>query len=195
MKKMLCVVTVALFSTVVLYGQEATFGVKAGLNIAGVKVDEGEDFDNKIAIHFGGLAHIHFSRHFAFQPEIVYSAQGGKDDDNDFKLKLNYINIPLLAQYMTLDGFRFQTGPQLGFLVSAKTKTEDVEVDIKDDLETFDFSWSFGAGYLFPQGLGIDIRYNLGITNVSEDEDFEARNRVFQIGVFYQFMKHKRSRR
>lgn len=92
------------------------------------------------------------------------------------------------------EGFRLQTGPQLGFLTTAKTKSGDLEVNRKDELSSIDFSWAFGASYLCRQGLGIDARYNLGINNISEDNDFEAKNRVFQVGLFYQFM-HGRGRK
>jgi len=101
----------------------------------------------------------------------------------------------LLAQYMTNDGFRLQTGPQLGLLTSAKSEFGDVEFDTKDDMSSVDFSWIFGAGYLFPSGFGIDAQYNHGISNISDDESFGARNRVFQFGVFYQFMHGKISHR
>ena len=94
---------------------------------------------------------------------------------------------------MTNDGFRLQTGPQLGLLTSAKSEFGDVEVDAKDDISSVDFSWTFGAGYLFHSGFVIDARYNHGISNISDDESFEARNRVFQVGVFYQFMHGKNS--
>jgi hypothetical protein len=196
MKKMLSVCSVTLLFSLLVNAQHTSFGVKAGINASSVKVEDGEDYDGKVGIHLGGLAHIHITQHFAFQPELVYSIQGGKDGD-DLKLKLNYINIPLLAQYMTLDGFRFQTGPQIGFLVSAKSKAGDVEYDIKDDLESVDISWVFGASYLFPgaNGIGVDVRYNLGLTNISEDDNFEARNRVFQLGLFYQFNKHQQTRK
>lgn len=195
MKKMLSVCSVILLFSLFANAQHTSFGLKAGINASSVDIEGGEDYDSKVGIHVGGLAHIHITRHFAFQPELVYSMQGGKDGDN--KLKLNYLNIPLLAQYMTLDGFRFQTGPQIGFLTSAKTESGDVEVDIKDQLESVDFSWTFGAGYLFPgtSGIGVDVRYNLGLSNISEDDDFEAKNRVFQIGVFYQFNKAQQTRR
>ena len=125
------------------------------------------------------------------QPELVFSMQGGEDESENMKLKLNYINIPVLAQYMTNEGFRLQTGPQLGILTSAESKFGDVEIDSDDDVSTADFSWVFGAGYLFRSGFGIDARYNLGISNISDNESFEARNRVFQVGVFYQFMHKK----
>lgn len=193
MKKISCFLSVVFFTTTVLIAQQTHFGLKAGVNASGVDITNGDDYTSKAGFNLGGLAHIHITRHFALQPEIVYSLQGGQDDN--VKLNLHYVNIPLLAQYMTNDGFRLQTGPQLGFLTSAKTKTGDLEINRKDDLSAVDFSWSFGAGYLFPSGLGIDARYNHGISNISDDESFEAKNRVFQIGLFYQFMHGNTSRR
>ncbi|HRO70117.1 MAG TPA: porin family protein [Chitinophagaceae bacterium] len=192
MKRLLCIVVLSsIFSLV--KAQQTHFGIKAGVNLSSVGIDGGDDYNSKAGLHVGGLAHIHISRQFALQPELVFSMQGGKDDN--VKLKLNYINVPLLAQYMTNDGFRLQTGPQLGFLVSAERKIGDVEVDVKDDLSTVDFSWAFGAGYLFSSGFGIDARYNLGISNISDDNSFEARNSVFQFGIFYQFMHGKSTAR
>ena len=126
------------------------------------------------------------SEHFAVQPELVFSMQGGKIAD-DNSLNLNYLNVPVMLQYMVNDGFRLQTGPQIGFLISAEREIGDVEIDVDDVYDAVDFSWSFGAGYLFNNGLGIDARYNLGLNNISDDDDFEAKNRVFQIGLFYQF--------
>ena len=188
MKKLFCIVSAVIFMASFVAAQETHFGLKAGVNIASANVSPGSDYDSKVGLHIGGLAHIHLSPHFALQPEVVYSMQGGKVDDS--KLKLNYINIPLLAQYMIENGFRLQTGPQLGLLVSAKTEVGDVEVDRKDNFTTTDFSWAFGAGYLFPEGFGLDARYNLGISDVWDAGSSKIKNSVFQVGIFYQFM-HK----
>lgn len=195
MKKLFCIVAaIIILSTA--KAQETHFGVKAGVNIASVEVEDGDDLNSKVGLHIGGLAHIHISQHFALQPELVFSMQGGKAEDNDdVKLKLNYINIPVLAQYMINDGFRLQTGPQLGFLVGAESKAGDVEVDQKDNYSTIDFSWTFGAGYLFPSGFGVDARYNHGISNISDVNAVEVRNRVFQFGLFYQFMHQNKTKR
>ena len=196
MKKLFCIVSAIVLFVSIVSAQQTHFGVKAGVNLSSVAIDNGDDYNSKAGLHVGGLAHIHISQHFALQPELIYSMQGGKDEDNDdVKLKLNYINIPLLAQYMTLDGFRLQTGPQIGFLTSAKSKVGDVERSVKDDLSSVDFSWTFGAGYLFPSGFGVDARYNHGISNISDDESFEAKNRVFQFGLFYQFMHQNKTKR
>lgn len=190
MKKTVVLFVLATISSFILNAQQTHFGLKAGLNLSSVAVDNGEDLDTKAGLHVGGLAHIHISKHFALQPELVYSMQGGKD--GDYKLKLNYLNVPVLAQYMTNDGFRLQTGPQIGFLTKAKTKFNDVEVNVTDELSSIDFSWVFGASYLFPQGIGIDARYNLGLTDINDDSGDDLHNRVFQIGLFYQFMHKKK---
>ena len=89
---------------------------------------------------------------------------------------------------MTGTGFRFETGPQIGFAVSSKYKDGDIEYDYGDVTETVDVSWAVGVSYLFPEGIGFDARYNHGLTDVYEPGSYEIRNRVFQIGVFYQFM-------
>jgi hypothetical protein len=195
MKKIMLAVIAILSFSLFMQAQQTHFGLKAGLNVASLSVEDGEDYDSRVGLHLGGLAHIHISKHFALQPEFVFSMQGGESDNDDFKFKLNYINIPVLMQYMTNDGFRLQTGPQFGFLVGAETKIGNVEIDVKDELNAFDLSWAFGAGYLFPSGFGIDARYNLGLTNIEEDNDVvDTKNRVFQVGLFYQFMHNNRRR-
>jgi|SRR5689334_6167920 len=169
------------------------FGLKAGLNISSLDEKDGVDFDSKAGFHIGGLAHVHMSPHFAIQPEIMYSEQGGKDGAD--KWNINYIDVPVLFQYMTGGGLRLQTGPQLGFAVSSKIKSGDIEQNIKDDVKTVDVSWAIGASYLFPEAIGIDARYNIGLTNVNDAETPVVRNRVFQLGLFYQFMNSGGSHR
>ena len=193
MKTVLCFFSSLIFSILFVSAQETHFGLKAGLNVSSVNNSPGTDYESKAGLHVGGLAHIHISRHFALQPEVVYSMQGGKFDD--VKLNLNYINIPLLAQYMVDNGFRLQTGPQLGLLVSSKREEGDVEVNLEDNFSTVDFSWAFGMGYLFPSGFGLDARYNLGINDIYEPGGAKLKNSVFQVGLFYQFMQSNAAKR
>jgi Outer membrane protein beta-barrel domain len=187
MKKIL-LVAVSLTASMLIYAQgNVHFGLKGGINVASLNVQNEVDFNSRTSFNLGGLAHIHVSPHFAVQPEVYFSGQGGQD--NGEVVRLNYINVPVLLQYMGGNGFRLQTGPQLGFLVSAKDELDHVTVDIKDNLNAAEFGWSFGAGYLFPNtGVGIDARYNLGISNIRDDGGNNTTNRVFQIGLFYQFM-------
>ena len=163
-------------------------GIKAGVNISSIHNESGE-YDSRTGFHVGGLAHIHINDHFAVQPEITYSTQGAEDEENAVKLKYDYINVPVLLQLMANNGFRLQTGPQLSLLVASKLKRYEVETDMRDQLNTVGFSWSFGTSYLSKSGLGLDVRYNLGLSNINDETvSFpESKMRVWQIGAFYQF--------
>lgn len=185
MKKIIFPFAAILAFTLSSNAQKTNFGVKLGYNSSSVEVADGADYDAKSGIHVGGLAHIHISDHFAVQPELVFSTQGGESGNT--KLKLNYINFPVLAQYMFKGGFRLQTGPQLGFLVSSEMKFGNVQVDIDDAYNSIELAWALGAGYVFSSGIGIDARYNIGLTDITDATNSKAKNRVFQVGLFYQF--------
>jgi hypothetical protein len=193
MKKIL-LMTIAVLSCIVYKAkaQNTEFGLKGGLNVADLHSTATNNMNARASVYFGGLAHIHLNKYWAVQPELDYSCQGAKQntDGGEITRRLNYVNIPVLLQYMFDNGFRLQTGPQLGLLASAKLKSGGTITDIKNNYTTGDFSWSFGGGYLFPSGLGIDARYNLGINNINNTNSAEKlQNRVFQAGLFYQF-KH-----
>lgn len=165
-------------------------GIKGGVNIFNVHNNNSSMYDARVGYNFGLLGHIHLSSKFAFQPELVYSAQGAKYkiDNVTTKYNLDYINIPLLIQYMFDNGFRIQAGPQAGFLISAKSKANNNTTDNKNNLKTIDFGVSFGVSYVFPPtGFGIDARYNLGLTNINKNSAVNSTNRGIQLGLFYIF--------
>ncbi len=171
------------------------FGVKGGVNITNLHFQNNSSADpgSKVSFHAGGLAHIHVSQNFAVQPELVYSGQGYKytSGNTTTRARLHYINLPVLAQFMVGDGFRIETGPQLGILAAANQKTGKVSVDIKDNIKTLDFSWVLGVGYVTHSGFGVDVRYNWGISNINDVKNTgSVNNRVFQAGIFYQFNAH-----
>ena len=170
-------------------GTHVEFGVKAGVNIATLSSSDNTDFKSKAGLNVGGLAHIHISRFFAIQPEVVYSQQGAKVTvvNTEFKYKVNYINIPVLFQYMAGNGFRLQTGPQLGLLTSAEVEAGNTTTKNKNDYNSADFSWAFGLGYLSKAKLGFDARYNVGISDIVKSSSVKVRNNVVQLGLFYQF--------
>src|SRR6186713_85007 len=115
------------------------FGVKAGANFANVtKVDGSKTL---VSINGGVLANIPLAGALSLQPEVVYSGQGAKGDGG--KTTLNYINVPVLVKYSLPVGVFFQTGPQIGFLTSAKDKADGGEsVNVKDAFKSTDFSWA-----------------------------------------------------
>ena len=191
MKFYLCMAVAAILMSATANAQHVNIGIKGGLNYYNVHNDNGVKYDAKAGLHLGLLGHIHLSHELAFQPELLYSTQGGKfsEDNSTTKLNLGYINVPLLIQYMFDNGFRLEAGPQVGFLVNAKAETGNIKVDVKKDIKSTDFALAIGVGYIGASGFGVDARYNLGLSNINENSysSVKSTNRGFQLGVFYLF--------
>ncbi|GAC1486101.1 MAG: porin family protein [Flavisolibacter sp.] len=186
------------------------FGVKAGVNLAEFK-ESGtsstgslDNVQNRTSFHAGLLYNLPLASMFRLQPELYYSGQGSKlsstytqlgtTTTNTADMKLNYINLPVLLQLQTVNGFYVELGPQLGYLTSAKlVPTNGSEQDVKNQLRKTDFSAAGGIGYLSRVGLGIDARYVYGFRNIYNSDYSgnagrpEIKNRVIQIGLIYQF--------
>ena len=168
---------------------QASFGIKGGLNIANLQIENSSNLSTLPSFNVGGFAHIHVSNDVALQPEVLFSGQGAKQTvaNIEYKYKLNYVIVPVLLQYMFSSGFRLETGPQVGFLVSAKQKAGSIESDLKSNFKKVDFGWVFGIGYLTSSKIGFDARYNAGISDIHDSGPNKVHNRVFAFGVFYQF--------
>ena len=180
--------------------QEVKFGTKVGLNLSNFTGDL-DDSDSKIGFNIGAFAEISLSDKFIFQPELLFSSQGAKfeESDNNFsseeKLKFNYLNMPLMIKFAASDKFALEFGPQLGFLLSAKSKFEETfdgetfseEVDIKDSVKSIDFGLNFGASFDVSENIMIGARYNLGLSDITDSEDLKVQNAVFSFSVGYRF--------
>jgi opacity protein-like surface antigen len=174
--------------------QETRFGVKGGLNISTVVGGDVENTKSLVGFHVGGFAEIHIVQKFFIQPELLFSTQGTKVDGPfgvDGDIKLNYLNIPVLAKYYIVDKkFSVEAGPQLGVLLSAKAEDED----IKDFTRSVDFGFNIGAGFNFTDNLSIGLRYTIGLSPLS-DEDIDneddyydsAKNSNLALSLAYKF--------
>lgn len=183
----------AILMTLTTTAQDVHFGVKGGLNLYNVSNSPGSSYDMKAGLYLGMFSHIHLSKSIALQPELIYSSQGGKYTSNNtaYTLKLNYLNLPIMLQYMFDNGFRLEAGPQFGFLLSAKNDWPGNSVDVKSSFKGIDFGVGLGAGYFNPKSnWGVGVRYNAGLSNIRDNSPISSNNNGFQVGVSYQF-KHK----
>ena len=170
--------------------QETRFGVKGGVNINNFSGDV--DTESLVGFHVGGFAEIKIIERLAIQPEILYSSQGAKYNflGDDVNLKLNYINVPVLAKFFITKQFTVEGGPQIGFLVSAKDDGDDA----KDFYKSTDFGFNFGAGYSFTDNLAVNLRYTVGLSNIADydtddvDEYLDSpKNSVLALSLAYKF--------
>jgi hypothetical protein len=189
MKLFIGLLVSAILMTTAVSAQHINLGIKGGLNLYNVDNDNNVNFDTRNGFHAGLLWHVHVSNSFAVQPEAVFSVQGVKYS-NGANLKLGYLNVPVMLMFMFNNGFRLEAGPQVGFLVMAKSENSGNSEDVKDNFEMLDLAIGMGIGYISPSGFGIDARYNHGLSNINDGGLVESTNRGYQLGVFYQF-SHK----
>ncbi|MFH6958652.1 porin family protein [Flavobacterium aquidurense] len=152
--------------------QETRFGVKGGLNITSFAGGNYYDSKSLVGFQVGGFAEIKIIERLSIQPEVLFSTQGAKLDRGslgDLDRKLNYINVPVLAKFYITKQFTAEAGPQIGFLVSAKSNGNDV----KDAYKSIDTGFNFGLGYNFTENVSVGIRYTVGLANIG---DYEVDN-------------------
>jgi opacity protein-like surface antigen len=54
-------------------------------------------------------------------------------------------------------------------------------------LKSTDFSVGVGAGFNFTPSVGVGLRYNLGLSNISDAENSDLKTGNFSIGLHYNF--------
>lgn len=195
-KKVVIVIALLVASALPAAAQPGTaFGAKVGANFANLNFDpEVFDTSTRTALTAGVFATVPVNDRFSFQPEVLFSAQGAKVSDNGSEgtIKLNYLNIPLLANINLSGGenpFSLLVGPQIGFRTSAKIEGEGEEEDLDDDTESTDFGIVAGLSTTI-RNIVLDARYTHGLRNISknvEGEEGEVKNRVFTVSVGIMF--------
>lgn len=173
--------------------QDISFGAKAGLNLSNVTGDV-EGTSMKTGFQIGGFAEIAISDEFSIQPELVYSTQGAKEEEEFFgvtyegSLNLSYINVPVMAKYYITEGLSLEAGPQIGFLVSAEYEAEGETSDVKEFYNSTDFGFNIGAGYNVTENINASLRYTAGMSNILKDsDDYKAANSNIAIALAYKF--------
>ena len=198
MKKILIMAAV-LLSSVAASAQHAVGSVtlqpKVGLNIASLTKSEGAD------PRFGLGAGLEFEYQatdiFSISAGAMYSMQGnkfsagtsvfGQNLSGSVTTKLDYINVPIMANVYVVPGLAVKVGIQPGFLVSSKTKTEVFGQDLgKTEITAKDVDCSIPVGLSYEfSNVVLDARYNFGVTKTFDYSD--KKNSVFQITLGYKF--------
>lgn len=180
----LCALTLFLTASFgMLHAQDnvtTEFGVKGGLNMSNLYTDDADDENVLFGFNAGVYATLPVSDFIAIQPELLFTTRGSKLEYNNalaqgnVKLKLNYIELPLLVRVNITKNFNIHAGGYASYMVSAKS-TGDGDFEFEDQYDTDDFN-RFDAG--IAAGVGLDfnpisvgLRYNYGLTTIEKDGD------------------------
>lgn len=190
MKKIL-LMAVVMLASVASYAQQAvgtfTLQPKIGMNVASLTKCDG--CDPRIGLAVGVEAEYQATDIFSVSAGLIYSMQGNKAKEEGVTLttKLDYINIPILANVYVTKGLAVKLGVQPAFNVSDKQKLSGGKASVEAEdvgAESFDFSIPVGLSYEY-NNVVFDARYNFGVTNIADGGD--SKNSVFQFTLGYKF--------
>ena len=191
-----------------------TLQPKVGMNISKIT---GSNLNSKVGLVAGFEAEYGVAKNFGISLAALYSMQGAKKDlkvnngtSVDVKYNLDYINIPVLAQYYIVPGLAVKAGIQFGFNVRNKVKvgTTVAGYNLKDDcsmdefldmaralgesipsdakFQKFDLSIPVGLSYEY-EDFVLDARYNIGTSKLIKSDPDSSKNSVFQLTIGYKF--------
>ena len=190
MKKIL-LMAVVMLASVASYAQQAvgtfTLQPKIGMNVASLTKCDG--CDPRIGLAAGVEAEYQATDIFSVSAGLIYSMQGNKAKAEGVTqtTKLDYINIPILANVYVTKGLAVKLGVQPAFNVSDKQKLSGGKASVEAEdvgAESFDFSIPVGLSYEY-SNVVFDARYNFGVTNIADGGD--SKNSVFQFTLGYKF--------
>lgn len=174
-----------------------------------MSVVEFKGIKEKIGLVAGAEAEYQVTKRLSLSAGLLYSMQGAKYDDcnvgninvTNAKVMLEYINIPIMANFYVVKGLALRAGLQPAFCVKDEVKC-DVTAHVKEgwtvykkgvampDFKTFDFSVPVGVSYEYHDFV-IGAMYNIGLTNIFDgnwdggNDGPSAHNSVFQITLGY----------
>ena len=175
------------------------YGLKGGMNISNLRADpqELEESGSLRGYAFGiwwGVPISALSPRLMVQTEALFSMKGDSESTSGYTASthLSYFEIPILAKFDLFPDAPVLpsvfVGPSLGFNLSGKSSLEgedgEVEVDVKDQVGTFDLGLVFGGGLDFRAGgrtFGVDVRYNKGMSDIGDGANGSARNEAITV--------------
>lgn len=180
--------------------QQLQAGARAGVNLANVSVD-GDDsspsFDTRTGLVAGAFVTWQALSWLQVQPEVLYTAKGAslEQDGIDAQLLLDYLEVPLLARVtrrVSGTPVYVVAGPALAWRLRAKSRAAfsgaTEEIDLADDVESFDLGIVAGGGVDVGRFV-IDARYTFGVRDIDADrtDAVSMRNRVLSLTAGFKF--------
>lgn len=203
------------------------FGVKGGLNMAKFTGDDAkidmeelgqEDPKSVFGPTIGGFVTYAINEKLGVRAELLYTTKGSKYDlsysesdegysfsmDGSVKMKMNWIDIPILAVYSVANNISVFAGPFIEFYLGGELESDltmsfsfdgetfsesekDTEKIESEDVNSIGFGLIFGGAYGLTDNIDVEARYALGLT--SFDEDVTIKNSGLQVLVNYYLKK------
>lgn len=184
--------------------QPITFGVRGGVNFAGMSGSDADDLDGRVGFNFGVNVDIPLLQSLYLQTGLYATQKGWKYEETYYDEKYEetanplYLEVPVLASYRynfsDAVQLQFNVGPYFAYGVAGKFKVSDSEEEEKFDYfgddddqlggKRFDVGLQVGTGVTIKKFF-VGCAYEFGFAKAIEDSN--AKNTNFMVNVGYNF--------
>ncbi|MDD2632634.1 MAG: porin family protein [Bacteroidales bacterium] len=175
---MLCL----LFIAINIQAQEFNFGLSAGVDVTNVRLSNSctyysVQYDPMIAFNLNAFAAYRSAGFWGITAEPGFIRKGAvmsvayNLEKHETHLRLNYIQLPVLADFYITKKLSLSVGPEFAYLLSAKVHYDGNNTDISDGYDPkFEVSGMAAINYTILPRIDIALRYSHGFTTISEME-------------------------
>jgi hypothetical protein len=179
LKVKLIIVGIQFFSCINLNAQNFDIGVATGFNMVSVNDIHSSDDDFLYTVYpiasynLNGFLSFRNKSFWGFsvEPGIIRKGwnQSSSGLNEKIKIRLNYLQIPILSDFYLSDRFYVSIGPEINYLINAKNKYGSDTQDIVKYTNRFELSGMIGISYKINEIISTSIRYSHGLTEISDD--------------------------
>lgn len=195
-KTLLFVVTLVVLGSSSVMAQGFAFGLKAGVNYSSIKtaddlIDQNSILGYQVGVftRLGGLIHL--------QPELYLVSKGNEfvsfedeagNEVPNGTVEFTSLDLPVLLG-TKLGPLRIMAGPVISFVVDKNTDFDSAYEDVSD----FDDYKNQAIGIQAGGGLDlgkftVDLRYEAGLSNVSESDKYNQKLNLFQVSLGFRLL-------
>jgi hypothetical protein len=157
-------------------------GIKGGLNVSNLYIDNVTDQNARLGLNIGLFGQVLSNSAMALQLELLYSTKGSKAQyggtvNQEIKYNLNYLELPVLAVFKIGEVVEIHAGGYAAYLLNADVSYSGVINGVdkinSDNLKSFDYGLSAGLGVNFGS-VQVGARYNYGLAEIADSNMAKA---------------------
>ncbi len=169
--------------------QQFQGGVAGGLIGSQVAGDTYSGF-HKLGLYAGLWVKLDANQRSSFLIELNYSQKGSRHNPDStrqdftiYKMRLGYIEMPILYQFQLKNKMFAEIGPAFSFLLHSYEELDYMEVSY-GKFKLFNPSFVAGIGYPVTEKLGVHFRMNSSLLSIRTNDLAGEVHRFFDHGQY-----------
>ncbi|HNS12769.1 MAG TPA: porin family protein [Bacteroidia bacterium] len=164
MHKVLYVFIFCCFGLQSLQAQDFHAGLRFGMSATQVSGDNLSGFD-KAGVLGGAFVNRDFSQKISVQMEMIFIQKGSRKpvstiDNSYYRMRLHYIEVPLLLQFHPTKKICIEGGLSAGVLIFSREDNQLGDIAYTPPFNKMEIASHFGVQFVFSEHWALDLRHS-----------------------------------